>query len=140
MTILSTRILPLSALLAVACFCAPSIAAPFAYVPNEKSGTITVIDTETDTVVAEVKAGDKPRGLAASKDGKTLYISDQPNNVLVKVDIEQRIAAGTVELGESPEGVSISPDGKWVAAASEISNSVNFVSNIFTCNDFVSAL
>ena len=114
MTILSTRILPLSALLAVACFCAPSIAAPFAYVPNEKSGTITVIDTETDTVVAEVKAGDKPRGLAASKDGKTLYISDQPNNVLVKVDIEQRIAAGTVELGESPEGVSISPDGKWV--------------------------
>jgi len=54
------------------------LAAPFAYVPNEKSGTLSVIDTETDSVVAEIKAGDKPRGLAVSKDGKTLYVSDQP--------------------------------------------------------------
>ncbi len=82
-------------------------AAPFAYVPNEKSGTISVIDTENDTVVAEIKAGDKPRGLAASIDGKTLYVSDQPNNALVKIDLEQRVASGTIDLGESPEGVSI---------------------------------
>ena len=101
--------------------------APFAYVPNEKSGTLSIIDTADDTVVAEIKSGDKPRGLAVSKDGKTLYVSDQPNNSLVKIDLEQRVAVGTVELGESPEGVSISPDGKWVAAASEISNSINFI-------------
>ena len=46
--------------------------APFAYVPNEKSGTLSIIDTADDTVVAEIKSGDKPRGLAVSKDGKTL--------------------------------------------------------------------
>ena len=126
-TILLTRILRPFAMFAATCLCATSMAAPFAYVPNEKSGTISVIDTESDSVVAEIKAGDKPRGMAASKDGKTLYVSDQPNNVLVKVDLDQRIASGTVELGESPEGVSISPNGKWVAAASEISNSVNLL-------------
>ena len=60
-------------------FSASVLAAPFAYVPNEKSGTLSVIDTENDTVVSEIKAGDKPRGLAASIDGKTLYVSDQPN-------------------------------------------------------------
>ena len=43
-------------------------AAPFAYVPNEKSGTLSVIDTETDTVVRSVPAGQKPRGLAPSAD------------------------------------------------------------------------
>ena len=114
MTIKTTLLIRiLGSLLAIvaAGFCATSIAAPFAYVPNEKSGTISVIDIETDSVVAEIKAGDKPRGLAASKDGKTLYVSDQPNNVLVKIDLDQRIASGTVELGESPEGVSISPNG-----------------------------
>ena len=42
-----------------------SIAAPFAYVPNEESGTISVIDTSTDQVVKEIKVGDKPRGMAA---------------------------------------------------------------------------
>ncbi len=108
---------------------APSVGltAPFAYVPNEKSGTLSIIDTADDTVVAEIKSGDKPRGLAVSKDGKTLYVSDQPNNVLVKIDLEQRTAIGTVELGESPEGVSMSPDGKWDVAASEISNSIIFM-------------
>jgi YVTN family beta-propeller protein len=100
---------------------------PFAYVQNEKSGTISVIDTATDEVVGEIKAGDKPRGAALSADGKWLFVSDQPNNILVKVDTETREVVGKIELGESPEGVSSSPDGKWVAAASEISNSVNFI-------------
>ena len=71
-TTLHTRILSfLTAIVAIG-FYSAAIAAPFAYVPNEKSGTISVIDTENDSVVAEIKAGDKPRGLAASKDGKTL--------------------------------------------------------------------
>ena len=29
----------------------PALAAPFAYVPNEGSGTVSVIDTRTDQVV-----------------------------------------------------------------------------------------
>jgi len=47
-----------------------TLAAPFAYVPNEESGTISVIDTSTDQVVKEIKAGDKPRGLAVSRDAE----------------------------------------------------------------------
>ena len=62
-TTLLTRILSCLAAIVAAGFCATSMAAPVAYVPNEKSGTISVIDTETDSVVAEIKAGDKPRGL-----------------------------------------------------------------------------
>ena len=46
-------------------------AAPFAYVPNEGSGTISVIDTQTDTVVDEINIGGKPRGIAISPDGNT---------------------------------------------------------------------
>src|SRR4051794_15769867 len=36
--------------LLVASLSSPLVAAPFAYVPNQKSGTISVIDTATDTV------------------------------------------------------------------------------------------
>jgi YVTN family beta-propeller protein len=39
-----------------------AIAAPFAYVPNEGSGTVSVIDTETDQVVTEIAAGKKTPG------------------------------------------------------------------------------
>ena len=47
-------------------------AAPFAYVPNEKSGTISVIDTDGDTVVRTIATGGKPRGIAVSPDGRTV--------------------------------------------------------------------
>lgn len=85
------------------------MAAPFAYVSNEKSGTISVIDIATDSVVAEIKAGAKPRGAAAARN--TLYVSDQPANALLMLDLQSRKASGTVPLGESPEGVSASASG-----------------------------
>src|ERR1700686_5154290 len=37
-----------------------ALAAPFAYVPNEGSGSLSVIDTATDQVVGEIAAGKKP--------------------------------------------------------------------------------
>ena len=49
---------------ALALACQFALAAPLAYVPNEGSGTISVIDTGTDAVVKEIKAGKKPRGIA----------------------------------------------------------------------------
>ena len=97
-------------------------AAPFAYVPNEGSGTVTVIDTASDEVVANIPTGKKPRGLAIS--GNWLYVSDQPNNRLQMIDLQQRKAAGVIALGESPEGVYASPDGRWIAAAMEESHDV----------------
>ena len=43
-------------------FCAPlAAAAPMAYVSNEGSGTVSVIDTATDRAVSTVKLGCKPR-------------------------------------------------------------------------------
>ena len=62
-------------------------AAPFAYVPNEKSGTISIIDTATDTVSGEIPAGKRPRGIAISPDGKTIYVSDQPTNGVNVIDV-----------------------------------------------------
>ena len=111
-------------------------ASPFAYVPNEKSGTISIIDTVTDSVVGEVKAGTKPRGRVARKDGKALYVSDQPTNSLLIVDLATKAVVGSVVVGESPEGVGISPNGDWVVVASEITNAINFISTATNKQEF----
>ena len=55
-------------------------AAPFAYASNEGSASVSVIDTATDRVVATLKVGAKPRGIAISADGSRLYVSDQTAN------------------------------------------------------------
>ncbi len=73
----------LAALLAFPLAC---IAGPLAYASNEGSGTVSVIDTATDTVKATLRVGKKPRGIALSADGKRLYLSDQELDALVVVD------------------------------------------------------
>src|SRR5687768_636195 len=85
---------------------------PVAYVPNEGSGTISIVDTTTDTVTGEIRTGGKPRGLALSRDGRFIYVSDGPSNSLRIVDVAQRAVVASVALGKSPEGVSVSPDGR----------------------------
>ena len=63
-----------STLAAIAAFAASLAlhAAPLAYVPNEGSATVSVIDTSTDRIVATIATGPKPRGVAVSLDGKRL--------------------------------------------------------------------
>src|SRR3954470_4368364 len=117
---------PLSALFA-ACLFSTALAAPFAYVPNERSGTVSVIDTASDEVVATIKTGGKPRGTAAAPDGRRLYVSDQPSGSLLVVDTAKREIAERVPVGASPEGVGVSHDGAWIAVAVEESNSVVLV-------------
>jgi YVTN family beta-propeller protein len=102
-------------------------AAPFAYVPNEKSGTVSVIDTATDTVVREIAAGKRPRGIAIDPSGRRLYLSDAATNTLLTLDTAANGASRSTPLGKSPEGVGISADGRYVAVAVEESNSVTLV-------------
>ena len=53
-------------------------AAPLAYVPNEKDGTISVIDTSTDKVIKKLPKkgafGKKIQAVAMHPDGTKLYV------------------------------------------------------------------
>src|SRR5712691_3938591 len=60
--------------------CAAAIAAPLAYVSNEGSASVSVIDTASDKIAATFKVGTKPRGIALGADGKSQYISEKSSN------------------------------------------------------------
>ena len=92
-----------------------ALAAPFAYVPNEKSATISVIDTATDQRSADLPLGQRPRGVAT--DGTLLYLTDAKDGSLLSVDIKTGKILRATHLGDSPEGLSLSADGKLLAAA-----------------------
>ena len=67
-------------------FCTPlatPTAAPFAHVPNEGSGSISIIDTATDRVVGEIPTGARPHGIAVGTD--VIYASDQPTSAGVAI-------------------------------------------------------
>src|SRR5215470_9134404 len=81
--------------------CHAAVAAPFAYVGNQENGTISIIDTATDTVARTVpehgKLGEKIQAVVTDPAGRTAFVVDAQGNALVAVDlasgeIRQRIA------------------------------------------------
>ena len=108
-----------------------AVAAPLAYVPNEKDGTISVIDTSADKVVDVLPKGGKlgKRIQAATLDasGQYLYVVVRDDNAVAKLDLATGKELQRVFVGDEPEGIMISPDGKTLAACLEEDYAVSFV-------------
>ena len=58
-------------------------AQPFAYITNETDGTVSVINTATNTVVDTVPVGNTPYGVAVTPDGAFVYVTTSPSSVSV---------------------------------------------------------
>lgn len=113
----------LAAALAGALFAVGAAAAPFAYVPNQKSGTISVIDTASDTVVKTLSAngvlGKRLQAIDADAKGQTLYVVDAEHDQLVAIDPATDTLRHKVAIGDDAEGVRLAPDGRTLAVCAE---------------------
>src|SRR6185369_10531410 len=110
-----SRFAVLSALLPVL-LCAPAGAEPNAYVVNEGSGSVSVIETKADKVSATIDIGERPRGLATPRGGERLYVS-RADGVLIERDMYAKAESAQAKLGRLPSSIDLSPDSKVLAAA-----------------------
>jgi YVTN family beta-propeller protein len=56
------------------------------YVSNEKGNSITIIDGDKLEVVETVPVGNRPRGIALSKDGRYLYVCASDDDTIESLD------------------------------------------------------
>ena len=86
-------------------------AGAYAYVPNEKDGTVSVIDTATDTVVNTLPKkgafGKKIQAVAMDPDGKKLYVVVRDKNAVAMVDLAKGKQERLIKVGDEPEGLSL---------------------------------
>ncbi|MFY9513193.1 MAG: YncE family protein [Rubrivivax sp.] len=75
------------------------------FVSNRVANTISLIDTQTLTVVAEYPAPGGPDCLELSADGRTLMVSSRWARKLSFIDIEKKQVVRQVGVGRSPHGV-----------------------------------
>src|SRR3989442_2309872 len=86
-------------------------ALPFAYIPNEGSGTVSVMDTATNTVGATVAVGSGPDGVAVNAAGTRVYVTNEGSNSVSVINTATNTVVATISVGINPEGVAVNPAG-----------------------------
>ena len=105
----------------------PAEAAPFAYVTNQGSNTVSVIDTATNTVVATVAVGSNLVGVAVTPDGTHVYVANAVDNTVSVIRTAINTVVKKIPVGTTPNGVAVTPDGALVYVVNFSSNNVSVI-------------
>ena len=126
---------------------APSLpTSPRVYASNETEGHVVVIDPASESVVARIEVGKRPRGLRLSPDGKTLFVAlsgspiagpgvdesklppaDRSADGIGVVDLATQKLTRVMESGQDPENFDISPDGAHIYVSNEETSEMSVV-------------
>jgi len=118
-------------------WCVPAAAQCDAFVAQNASNSVWVINTLTDTAVAVIPVDFSPFGVAITPNGAFAYVTNtgiicdlcpvsQPPSVSV-IDTASYKVVATIPVGLYPAGVAISPNGAFAYVANFNSNSVSVI-------------
>ncbi|MDT7579164.1 MAG: molecular chaperone DnaK, partial [Pseudonocardiales bacterium] len=105
----------------------------FAYVANRAAGTLTVVDTAVDKVVATIPIPDgPPQYLAFAPDGTRLYVSvfndpDRSINRVAVLDTATNTVVTTIRVGSRPYALAVKPDGSELYVPNHDSGTVSVI-------------
>src|SRR5882757_6063565 len=87
------------------------------------NGTVSVIDTVSNTVTASIVVARAPHGLVVTPDGRSIYVTSADTgpltgNSVSVIDTTSNTVTATIPVGRLPGGVAISPDGRFAYVTS----------------------
>jgi YVTN family beta-propeller protein len=89
------------------------------YVGNSNSEDISVVDIQTNQIVATIPTGYSAASMAVSPDGKTLYFGSDDDAVLVIDTQTNQIVGDPILVGAGLWALALTPDGKKLYVASQ---------------------
>jgi YVTN family beta-propeller protein len=122
-------------------------ASPFAYIPNEGNGTVSVIDIATNSVVTTIPDGagssSDPMGVAISPDGSKAYVTNNGANSVSVIDTATNTVQAVIDVGTTPFGIMVAgpigaPNNAFVYVVNAGSNSVSVINT--TTNNVVATI
>jgi PQQ-dependent catabolism-associated beta-propeller protein len=115
-------------LLALPLLAMPSSAlAETIFVSDEAASCVQAIDGASLKVVECIEVGPRPRGLAASHDGKRLYVAVSNSNRIALIDTATRKVTRSFEAGSDPETFALSPDERRLFIGNEDANLLSVI-------------
>lgn len=89
-------------------------AGPLAWITNQGSHDVSVVDLTSETVIDTVPVGRSPAGVAASPSAHRVYITNPGSNEISAIDVATRKVVATASVGQGAVGIEAAPDGKRV--------------------------
>jgi YVTN family beta-propeller protein len=109
-----------------------------AYVSNNGSSTLSVIDTSTKTVIATIPTAPSPRSIAVNRAGTRVYVESEDANhdgTITVVNATTNTAEGTFKVGRYPGSMATSKDDKTLYVGHLFGmSSVDTTTNTVTAN------
>ena len=99
------------------------------YHTNQSSGTVSVIDTFTDTISATVTGMADPRAIVVSPVGDYYYVSNLSGSIY-KIRSSDNVREMTIANGSGTYGMGISSDGSFLYVPNNSSNVVSKVNTL----------
>jgi YVTN family beta-propeller protein len=91
------------------------------------NGSISVVDSETNAVVATIPVHRDPQNLDVAPSGDIAYVANAGSNSVSVLDLNSRREIAVVGVGEHPQEARVSPDGKSVVVPNRMGHSVSIV-------------
>jgi YVTN family beta-propeller protein len=80
----------------------------FAYVTNQASGTVSVIDLSSQAKVTDIPVGVEPYGIALTPDAARAYVANSASNTVSVIDTASNTVVATIPVpGVQPRGIAI---------------------------------
>ncbi len=102
-------------------------AAPFAYVPNQGSNNVSVIDLATDLVVTNLKAGIAPVRVALHPTAAKAYVANIGSDRVTVINTTSNTVGSSILVGDAPAEILVSTDGSQVFTSNTQSSNVTVI-------------
>ena len=99
-----------------------------AYVANQGTNTVTVINTKTGAVVGSpIVVGSAPTGVLASADGSKVFVTNRTSGTVSVIRTLDNTVIGSVRVGTSPEQMALNSTGTKLYVTNYGSSNVSVV-------------
>ena len=96
--------------------------------PGESAGSVSVIDSTSNAVVASIPVEREPSSIAVDATGQRAYVANSGSGSVSVLDLDLRRQIATYAAGAHPASVTVAPDGRTVLVSSRASGSIDLYS------------
>ncbi|WP_397446213.1 YncE family protein [Polaribacter sp. R77954] len=98
---------------------------PLAYTTNINSGSVSVINLNTDKVIETVSCGIGRKGIDITPDGSEIWVTNTKENVIKVINTKTNTVVNTITSGNESLKIKFSVDGKYCLVVNSTDGSID---------------